>query len=84
MACGVVPVATRAGGVPELVTDGVDGFLEPMGDISAQAARVVELLRDEQLHSGMAKAGRRAAVERFSTDQVISQYESYYQEVLAG
>ena len=38
MACGVPPVATRVGGVPELVTDGVDGFLEPVGDIAAQAA----------------------------------------------
>ena len=34
MACGVPPVATRVGGLPELVTDGVDGFLEPVGDIA--------------------------------------------------
>ena len=34
MACGVVPVATRVGGVPELITDGEDGFLEPVGDIA--------------------------------------------------
>ena len=44
MACGVVPVATRVGGVPELITHGEDGFLEAVGDIEAQAARVVELL----------------------------------------
>ena len=42
MACGVPAVATRGGGLPELVTHGVDGFLEPVGDIQAQAARVVE------------------------------------------
>jgi len=84
MACGVVPVATRVGGVPELVTDGVDGFLEPMGDIQAQAARVVSLLTDEALHARMAKAGRQAAVERFSTERVITQYEEYYQEVVSG
>ena len=46
MACGVVPVATRVGGVPELITDKEDGFLEEVGDIAAQAARVVELLTD--------------------------------------
>ena len=40
MACGVIPVATRVGGVPELITDGRDGYLEAVGDISAQAARV--------------------------------------------
>ena len=42
MACGVVPVATRVGGVPELVTDGEDGYLEAPGDIAAQAARVAD------------------------------------------
>ena len=46
MACGVPPVATRTGGVSELVTDGVNGFLEPVGDVAAQAARVVALLTD--------------------------------------
>src|SRR5690349_8321406 len=50
MACGVPPVATRVGGVPELVTHGVDGFLEPVGDISAQAARAIELLTDDALY----------------------------------
>ena len=56
MACGVVPVATRVGGVPELITHGEDGFLEAVGDIEAQAARVVELLSDDSLHWRMAKA----------------------------
>ena len=81
MACGVVPVATRVGGVPELVTDGEDGFLETPGDIAAQAARVVSLLRDEQLHYRMAKAGRWNAAERFCSDKIIPQYERYYEEV---
>ena len=44
MACGVVPVGTRVGGVPELITHGVDGFTEAVGDVAGQAARVVELL----------------------------------------
>jgi L-malate glycosyltransferase len=83
MACGVVPVATRVGGVPELITDGVDGFLEGVGDIAAQASRVTALLKDEALHGRMAAAGRRAAIERFSTEHIISLYERYYEEVLA-
>ena len=57
MACGVVPVATRVGGVPELITHGEDGYLEEVGDIEAQAARVVELLSDEALHWRMAQGG---------------------------
>ena len=84
MACGVPPVATRVGGVPELVTDGTDGFLEPAGDIAAQAARVIMLLRDETLHQRMARAARRAAQDRFCTDRIIPQYERYYEQVLNG
>ncbi len=82
MACGVPPVATRVGGVPELITDGVDGFLEPVGDIAAQSRRVVELLTNPSLHQKMAEAARRTAVERFASSIIIPQYEDHYQHVL--
>jgi N-acetyl-alpha-D-glucosaminyl L-malate synthase BshA len=82
MACGVVPVATRVGGVPELITHGEDGFLEDVGDIAAQAARVAALLSDDALHYRMAKAGRWNAGEHFCTDHIIPQYERYYQDVI--
>ena len=82
MACGVVPVATRVGGVPELITDGEDGFLEEPGSIEAQAARVVRLLSDDDLHYRMSKAGRWNAAERFCTDRIIPLYEKYYEDVL--
>jgi N-acetyl-alpha-D-glucosaminyl L-malate synthase BshA len=82
MACGVVPVATRVGGVGELITDGEDGYLEAVGDIPAQAARVVALLTDDALHWKLAKAGRWNAGERFCTDRIIPQYEKYYRDVL--
>ena len=82
MACGVVPVATRVGGVPELITDGEDGYLEAVGDIEAQAARVVALLSDDALHWRLAKAGRWNAGERFCTDRIIPQYERYYVDVV--
>src|SRR6202162_1220178 len=83
MACGVPPVATQVGGVPELITHGVDGFLEPVGDIAAQAARVVELLSDDERHRKMAEAARQTAVERFATSLIIPQYEKYYEETVA-
>jgi len=82
MACGVVPVATRVGGVPELITDGEDGYLETVGDIAAQAARVVALLSDDALHWRLAKAGRWNAGERFCTDRIIPLYEAYYRDVV--
>jgi N-acetyl-alpha-D-glucosaminyl L-malate synthase BshA len=83
MACGVVPVATRVGGVPELITDGEDGFLEAPGDIESQAGRVLQLLTDEDLHYRMRKAGRWNANERFCSEKIIPQYEKYYEDVLS-
>ena len=83
MACGVVPVATRVGGVPELITDGEDGFLEAVGDIQAQAARVVALLTDDDLHYRMAMAGRWNASARFCSEKIIPLYEKYYEDVLS-
>ncbi|HLH00727.1 MAG TPA: N-acetyl-alpha-D-glucosaminyl L-malate synthase BshA [Bryobacteraceae bacterium] len=84
MSCGVPPVATRVGGVPELITPSLDGFLEPVGDIAAQSARVIELLTNDTLYREVSAAARRSAVERFASSIVIPQYEHFYREVLAG
>lgn len=81
MACGVPPVATLAGGVPDLITQGVDGFMEPVGDIEAQATRITKLLSDEKLHTQIAAAARATAVRRFCTDLLIPQYETYYRQI---
>jgi N-acetyl-alpha-D-glucosaminyl L-malate synthase BshA len=83
MACGAPPVATRVGGVPELITDGVDGFLAAPGDIAAQAGRAVALLTDAALHRRMSRAARLTAETRFSSDRIIPQYERCYEEVLS-
>ena len=74
MACGVPPVATLTGGVPDLITHGVDGYMEPVGDVDAQAGRLIELLTNEEKHREMAAAARRTALKRFCTDLVIPQY----------
>jgi L-malate glycosyltransferase len=81
MACGVPPVATNAGGVPELITHGVDGFLEPVGDLDAQSARVIQLFTEDRLHQRMAAAARQTAVSRFSTERIIPVYERYYEKI---
>lgn len=82
MACGVVPVATGVGGLPELITDGEDGFLEDVGDIARLAGRVTELITDDALHARMAAAARATAITRFSTEKIIPQYEEFYKKVL--
>lgn len=81
MACGVPPVATRVGGLPEVVSDGEDGFLEKVGDTTAQAARVVQLLTDSALYERMSGAARRKAEAQYCASLIIPQYESYYEEV---
>ncbi len=81
MACGVPPVATNTGGVPDLITHGVDGFMERVGDVDGQAQRLIELLSDEGLHGRMSRAARETATRRFCTELVIPQYERYYEQV---
>ncbi|HXE56983.1 MAG TPA: N-acetyl-alpha-D-glucosaminyl L-malate synthase BshA [Gemmatimonadales bacterium] len=83
MACGAPVVATRAGGLPEVIDDGVNGILEPVGSVEAMGRRAVELLRNPERHRAM----REAAIERarqFSADRVIPMYEALYDEVLAA
>jgi glycosyltransferase involved in cell wall biosynthesis len=81
MACGSPVVATRAGGLPEVVDDGVNGILEPVGSVEAMGRRAIELLRDPARHAAM----REAAIEKarqFSADRIVPLYESLYEEVI--
>lgn len=84
MACGVVPVATCAGGLVEVVTPGVDGFLEEVGDVDAQARRVVEILSSSIARARLRNAARRTAETRFCTTRIIPRYERYYESVLGS
>jgi L-malate glycosyltransferase len=81
MACGVPPVATNVGGVSELIAHGEDGYLEAVGDVEAQAGRVVGLLSDKALHERMRNAARLTALTRFCSALVIPQYIQYYEDV---
>ena len=81
MACGAPVLASRIGGLPEIVTDGVNGILEPPGSVEAMARRAIELLKDRHRHQAM----REAAVVRaaaFSADIVVPQYEAFYRQIL--
>ena len=81
MACGAPVVATRAGGLPEVVDDGVNGILEPVGSVEAMGRRAVELLRDPPRYQAMRQAAIAKAGE-FSADRVVPMYEALYHEVL--
>jgi L-malate glycosyltransferase len=81
MACGAPVVATRAGGLPEVVDDGVNGILEPVGSVEAMGRRAIELLRDPARHAGM-RAAAVAKAGEFSADRIVPMYEALYHEAL--
>jgi glycosyltransferase involved in cell wall biosynthesis len=82
MACEAPVIATRVGGLPEVVRDGETGHLVTMGDIAAMAEHVIELLSDERKQREMGRRGRAWAVEHFNTRKVIPQYENLYERVI--
>jgi glycosyltransferase involved in cell wall biosynthesis len=79
MACGKPVVASRAGGIPELVRDGTDGILVRSGDVRGLADSIVKLLADPDLRAKMGNEGRKR-VQEFSWDEtakvVLREYES--------
>jgi len=82
MACGVPVIASRVGGVPELVEDGVTGFLCAPEDLAGMASAAVRLLTDQGLHQRVTEAARTRAVECFADTKIIPMYEAYYDEIL--
>ena len=82
MACEVPPIASRVGGVPELITHGVDGFLAEAGDVRTMADYAIRLLENPTLHSEVAQAARQTAMNRFCTSLIIPKYEDLYRRVL--
>jgi L-malate glycosyltransferase len=82
MACEVVPIATRVGGIPELIEHGKSGYLAEVGDVDTMARYAIELLNDEKALQTMAKASRAVAQSRFCASRIIPQYEEFYRRVL--
>lgn len=81
MACGVPVVATKTGGLPEIVEHGKTGFLVPVGDVRELTSAIWCLLSDEVLHQEMAANSRKKA-ENFSVEKIIPLYEAVYYRVL--
>jgi glycosyltransferase involved in cell wall biosynthesis len=83
MACKVPSIATRVGGVPELIDDGVTGLLYPAGDIDGMSLGVLTLLKDRARLDAMREAGRKTAQKRFCSSLVVPHYVRYYESVLS-
>ena len=84
MRAGRPVVCTNTGGNPELVQDGVTGFLVPVGDVEALAQRLDALLSDESLARSFGEAARSAVTSRYSVSRMVGEQMACYDDVLAG
>ena len=82
MACKVVPIATRVGGIPEVIEHGKSGFLAAVGDVDTMAQFAIDLLSDEARLKQMAQQARAMAQARFCASKIIPHYEQFYRRVL--
>ena len=78
MAAGIPTVSSAVGGIPEVVAEGVNGFLIAPGDIAALEGILVRLLRDADLRASVAAAGRETVRLRFGADTVLAALERLY------
>jgi N-acetyl-alpha-D-glucosaminyl L-malate synthase BshA len=83
MACEVPVVASRVGGLPEVIEHGVSGFLHAPDALGEMADSAVALLTDRALHQRVAQAAGRRVRERFHAERVVPMYETCYAR-LAG
>jgi N-acetyl-alpha-D-glucosaminyl L-malate synthase BshA len=81
MSCGTAVVATRVGGVPEVVEDGVTGLLSAPDDIEGYSRRFAQLLFDAELSKKMGDAARATAEKRYKRSNVVARYEELYREL---
>lgn len=81
MACGVPSVATNRGGIPEVIENGVNGFVVPYGDVMAAAEKSIRLLQDEQVQALFKENGFKTVREKFDSTKIVEAYEQLYYEV---
>ena len=82
MASEVPVIATRVGGVSEVVDDGVDGFLFDVGDLESMVEAATSILSDPNLRTRMGRAGREHAKRNFCHDRIVSQYVELYSRTI--
>jgi len=83
MACGVPVIATRSGGPEEIVADGDSGRLVPVGESTALASTILEVLADSDQRRRYSREGEEVVKRRFSQNKMIRSYESLYESLLA-
>lgn len=84
MACELPVIASRVGGLPEVVTDGETGYLSEVGDVEKMANDAARLLSDGDFRRAMGQRARESAISRYRTDIIIPKYINFYERVLSG
>lgn len=82
MACGVPCIGTRIGGIPEVIEDGVTGYICELGDVETAASKAVQLLSDQQLHQQISRGALQAVNQKFHSTEIVNQYEQLYYNLL--
>ena len=81
-ACEVPVVASRVGGIPEVINDGETGFMSDVGDTEKMSDDILKLLNDEEMRVSFGKRGRELAILRYSSEKIIPQYIAFYEKIL--
>jgi glycosyltransferase involved in cell wall biosynthesis len=84
MACGLAVVATRTEGAREIIEDGADGLLVPVGDVERLASATLALLRDETRRKELGARAREKAQSHYSLERMVSAVEQIYREALSA
>jgi N-acetyl-alpha-D-glucosaminyl L-malate synthase BshA len=84
MNCGVPVIAADVGGLPEVIVHGETGFLFPVGDIEAMAAKAVEIMGDPAAYERLQAQARLRAAQFFDAARIIPQYEAFYRDLVSA
>jgi L-malate glycosyltransferase len=82
MACGVPCIGTNIGGIPEVITDGVNGYICEVGEIDLIADRAITLLNDSDMYNQFSNNSLATVQEKFRADLIVAQYEEIYSKLL--
>ncbi len=82
MSCGVAVIATKVGGMGEMIESGKEGFLSEIGDVEEMSANAISVLRDKKFFRELTKAASQKVKENFTPEIIAARYEKIYERVL--
>lgn len=83
MACGVPTIGTNVGGIPEVIEDGVDGYICELGDIKDIANKAINVLSNFELHKKLSNQAINSVQQKFNSERIVNNYEDLYYSILS-